>query len=119
MFMNNIVVLCIQMIRENFLFILNYVKIQYWDTLPPLSLKSNIMYNKIYVKTLCVLFYALVLVDINLITLFARLVMCSYFFPLLFIFKSFLTSIFCDKDTLTCLCVECLVNQNQIWISML
>ena len=37
------------------------------------------------------------LVDINLIILFACLVVYSYFFPLLFIFKSFLTSIFVTK----------------------
>ena len=51
-----------------------YVKIQYWGTLPALSLKkSSILYKKMYVKTLCVLFYALMLVDINLIILFASL----------------------------------------------
>ena len=61
-----------------------YVKVQYWDTLPTIIKKSNILYNKIYVKTLCVLFYAMMLLDINLIILIV-----FFIFPLLFIFKSF------------------------------
>ena len=60
------------MIIDANVFLKKFVKIQYWDTLPQLSLKKVISCTKkIYVKTLCVLFYALMLVDINLIILFA------------------------------------------------
>ena len=66
--------------KEGYIYIYIYIYIykQYWDTLPPLSLKKYYLVQKNVCENIhWVLFYALMLIDINLINLFASLVVYS------------------------------------------